>query len=79
MGEHPAGSDQERVEGEHPRWAVWQADTGQWWATVRANLTVGQERAGCVPHLAADTLDELDELLGVEDARAESATAGGRP
>jgi hypothetical protein len=75
MGEHPPVGSQERVEQAHPRWQVWQSDTGQWWASVRANLTPGQQRAGCVPHLTADTLDVLTEQLEAEDAKA--AAAGG--
>lgn len=76
MGEHPPADDQERVEAAHPRWRVWQSDTEQWWASVRANLTPSQERAGCVPHLTADTLDALTDQLDDEDAKA--AGAGGR-
>lgn len=70
VGEHPPISEQERVEAAYPRWMVWQSDdTGRWWASVRVNLTVEQERAGAVPHLAAGALGELEEEMAAEDAR----------
>ncbi len=67
-------SDQERVERDHPRWRVWQAEeSGIWWASVKVNLTPNEQRAGCVPYLSAATLAELDDALREEDARAGSA------
>jgi hypothetical protein len=59
------------AEAAHPRWRVWRGEeSGQWWASVRSNLTPTQQRAGCVPHLSAPTLMELEELLIIEDRRA---------
>ena len=60
----------ERLEGQFPRWLVWRADTGQWWASVRTNLTTRQKRAGCVPHLRAESPEQLEQLMAQEDERA---------
>jgi hypothetical protein len=67
----PTAQDLER---DHPRWQVWQAEeSGEWWASVRRNLTPTQERAGCVPHLAAESAAELEQLLTQDDARTAPA------
>lgn len=62
----PTAADLER---RFARWQVWQADTGEWWASVRRNLTPNQERAGCRPHLCAPSPCELERLIAQEDAR----------
>lgn len=59
-----------RLEASFPRWQVWQADTGEWWASVRRNLTPRQQRAGWSPHLRAESPDELERLMAQEDERA---------
>ena len=60
----------QRLEASFPRWQVWQADTGEWWASVRRNLTPSQQRAGCVPYLRAESPDELERLMAQEDEHA---------
>jgi len=57
----------DELEQRFPRWQVWEADSGAWWASVRRNLTPREERAGCEPFLTADTSAGL-ELLLREDA-----------
>jgi hypothetical protein len=62
----------ESVEQDHPHWQLWQSDSGLYWAALRKNLTPQQERHGCIPHLSAQSLEELAELLG------DQARLGGR-
>lgn len=49
------------------RWGVWRSDTGMWWATRTEALTSEQLSAGCVPHVHADTPDELAECIRQQD------------
>ena len=65
----------EEIERRRPRWQVWKADSGQWWASVRKNLTSAQISVGCVPHLSAWSSEELDELLAEDDAKILPRTA----
>jgi len=57
------------LERAYPRWLVWQADSGLWWASARANLTAAQRQAGCREHLTADAPEELRDLIRDQDAR----------
>jgi hypothetical protein len=49
------------------RWAVWQSDTGQWWAARTQPLTASQLTAGCVPFLRAATPEELTQAISQEE------------
>jgi hypothetical protein len=49
------------------RWAVWQSDTGQWWAARTRPLTAHQQSAGAVPYLRAETPDELRQAISDEE------------
>jgi hypothetical protein len=55
------------------RWAIWLSDTGWWWATRTRALTSMEVSAGCVPHLQADSLEELAERICQQDGLAERA------
>jgi hypothetical protein len=69
----PPGIDT-ALEQQHPRWWVWQSDTGLRWASVRENLTPSQVRAGCRSQLRADSADELALMLADQDQRAQDAS-----
>jgi len=45
------------------RWGAWRSDTGTWWATRTQALTAEQTSAGCVPHVSADSPEELTERI----------------
>lgn len=57
------------LEARFPRWQVWEADSGAWWASVRRNLSPSQQRAGCEPFLSAETSTELERLLREDEAK----------
>lgn len=63
-----AGDPQGALEHAFPRWRVWQADSGRWWASVRTNLTRREEGRGCEPFREAATPGELAVLLEDDDA-----------
>lgn len=49
------------------RWGAWESDTGWWWAARTSALTAGETAAGCVPHVHADTVQELLERVQEQD------------
>jgi hypothetical protein len=51
------------------RWGVWLSETGWWWATRTHVLTARQLGAGAVPHLHADSPDELKELIRQQESK----------
>jgi hypothetical protein len=66
-----AADPQAALERAYPRWHVWQAaETGEWWAAVRANLTKREQAAGCESYRSAETPGDLALLLNDEDATA---------
>jgi hypothetical protein len=50
------------------RWGVWLSDSGQWWATRTHQLTAQQTSAGCVPHVRADSPDELTDCIRQQES-----------
>jgi hypothetical protein len=49
------------------RWAVWQSDSGQWWAARTRPLTAHQQNTGAVPYLRAETPGELRQAISDEE------------
>lgn len=49
------------------RWAVWESDTGQWWAARTRPLTGSQLAAGGVPFLRSATPGELSQAIRQEE------------
>lgn len=63
----PQASDDPRaaqLETDFPGWWVWISDTGNWWASLRRQLTYEEIEADCVQFIRADDEDELRERLG---------------
>jgi hypothetical protein len=67
----PAHPDTTATYGNCPilngRWAIWQSETGQWWAARARPLTAHQQNAGAVPYLRAETPDELRQTISDEE------------
>lgn len=69
MNTQPA-PEADDLERRYPRWQVWQADSGAWWAAVRRNLTPAEERAGRRPFLTAGSGGDLEALLRQDEEAA---------
>jgi hypothetical protein len=67
MSENPSPTAAEIENAHGGRWAVWQSDTGQWWAARTQPLTSSQLAAGGVPFLRAAAPDELRQAIGEEE------------
>lgn len=70
-----ADLDASHLEAGHPDFHVWRSrgDTvtaGAWYGTRRADLTPAMEAAGLQATVAADTGEELGELLARQDQLA---------
>jgi hypothetical protein len=73
MSENPSltGADIEAACG--GRWAVWQSDTGQWWAARTQPLTASQLTAGGVPFLRAASPGALSQSISQEEQLTDSS------
>ena len=67
MSEHSSLSAADIEAAYGGRWAVWQSDTGQWWAARTQPLTASQLTAGGVPFLRAATPGELMQAISDEE------------
>jgi hypothetical protein len=50
------------------RWGAWLSDTGQWWATRTHTLTAREISAGRIPHVRADSPEELIEYIREQES-----------
>jgi hypothetical protein len=49
------------------RWGIWLSETGRWWASRRTPITGAGLSAGCVPHLRADTPEQLTQHINAQE------------
>ncbi|MET8334327.1 hypothetical protein [Streptosporangium canum] len=57
----------------HPGWTIWRSNTGRWYATRKAPITMAEGNTGCVRTVHAVDPEGLAEELDKQELRAQRA------
>ncbi len=65
----PQPPDALSLQRDYPFWRIWQSNRGRWWATLNAQLSDGEIKAGCARTVDGDDLGDLRQAIEDQEAR----------